>query len=140
MVLLPRGYFLEDRLSEGLGHHPYFFLPRGFQHGETCGGAKRLAEHGLCRKNTTEGSLEGDRKLNTGRDAFGIPQTKHHRDIIHTRRSARGKRIQKDPIQKWLTAHTPWKWKASRVGLYCEDGTSVLITSPAPVCLSESAF
>lgn len=39
-----------------------------------------------------------------------------------------------------LSAHTPWKWKASRAGLYSEDGTSGLITSPAPVCPSESEF
>lgn len=54
---------------------------------------------GFAEKNTTEGSLEEDRKLNAERDAFGIPQTKHHRDIIHTRRSARGKRIQKWGLQ-----------------------------------------
>lgn len=61
-------------LCEGLGHHPHIFLARGFQHEETCSGAKRLPEHGLCKKNTTEGSLEEDRKSNAERDAFGIPQ------------------------------------------------------------------
>lgn len=87
--------FLGRQVVWGTRSPPTIFLARGFQHGESCSGAKRLPEHGLCRKNTTEGSLEEDRKLNAERDAFGIPQTKHHRDIIDTRRSAPGKRIQK---------------------------------------------
>lgn len=73
-LFFPTRLFLRGWAVWGTRSPPTFFLARGFQHGETCSGAKRPPEHGLCSKNTTEGSLEEDRKLNAERDAFGIPQ------------------------------------------------------------------
>lgn len=86
------------------------------------------------QKNTTEGSLEEDRKLNAERDAFGIPQ-QNTTDTLFTL----GDLLEAKVSRSGATAHTPLEMEGKQ-RRYHEDGTRGLITSSAPVYLSNSVF
>lgn len=91
-------------MTGNVGHHPHFFWQEVSSTEKLLAVPKDSQRKGFAEKNTTEGSLE-NRKLNTERDAFRIPQQNTTETLFTLEDLPKAKVSRRE-----ATAHThPWK-------------------------------